>query len=231
MSSPTNSAAPICQELPIKQQITNDLKNEYKNILEKHLDGRIITENKINSWMNNILIDAKNYFTLKYPDYDLFLYVFVCPRNVYFYSNSNSISVPNTDLDDITRFITNDLYSSLRFFFYKRLELTYELEESENEIIQKGYEILKKYLKGRKFGNECDNYGENINNDLSTFIFSKNISNHNLRCYCLNEIFECSIKNKYFFKYLSHGKQIHSKIFQAYDNDSLECYQHIFFFK
>jgi hypothetical protein len=63
MSSSTNSAAPINQELPIIQQITNDLKKEYKNILEKHLDGRIITENKINSWMNNILIEAKNYFT------------------------------------------------------------------------------------------------------------------------------------------------------------------------
>ena len=134
MFSSTNSAAPICQELPIKQQITNDLKKKYKNILEKHLEGRIITENNINSWMNNILIDAKNYFTSKYPDYDLFLYVFVCPRNVYFYSNSISISSSKTDLDDSTTFITNDLYSLINYFFYKRLELTYELEESENEI-------------------------------------------------------------------------------------------------
>ena len=231
MSSSTNSAAPICQELPIKQQITNDLKKEYKNILEKHLDGRIVTENKINSWMNNILIDAKNYFTSKYPDYDLFLYVFVCPRNVYFYSNSTSISLPNTDWSDSTTFKTNDLFSVIYFFFYKRLELTYELEESENEIIKKGYEILKKYLKDRKYGNECDNYGKNITEDLCNYIFSKNISNHNLRCYCLNEIFKCPIQNNYFFKYLSHGKQIHFKIFQAYDNDSLECCQHIFFFK
>ena len=231
MSSLTNSAAPIFQDIPINQQITNDLKKEYKNILEKHLDGRIITENKINSWMNNILIDAKNYFTSKYPDYDLFLYIFVCPRNVYFYSKGYSISLTGIDWCDNTTFITNDLFSSLYFFFYKRLELTYELEESENEIIQKGYEIFKKYLKGRKFGNECDNYGKNINKDLCDYILSKNISNHNLRCYFLNEIFECPIQNKYFFKYLSHGKQIHFKIFQAYDNDSLECCQRIFFFK
>ena len=231
MSSSTNSAAPICQELPINQQITNDLKKEYKNILEKHLDGRIVTENKINSWMNNILIDAKNYFTSKYPDYDLFLYVFVCPRNIYFYPKGYSISLIGIDWSDFTEFITNDLYSSLRFLFYKRLELTYELEESENEIIQKGYEILKKYLKGRKFGNECDNYGKNINKDLCDYILSKNVGGHNLRCYFLNEIFQCPIQNKYFFRYLSYGKQIHFKIFQAYDNDSLECCQHIFFFK
>jgi hypothetical protein len=111
--------------------------------------------------------------------------------------------LPNTDWSDSTTFKTNDLFSVIYFFFYKRLELTYELEESENEIIQKGYEILKKYLKGRKYGNECDNYGKNINKDLSTFILSKNISNHILRCYFLNEIFECPIKNKYFFKYLN----------------------------
>lgn len=123
MSSATNSAAPLCQELPINQQITNDLMKEYKNILEKHLDGRIITENKINSWMNNILIDAKNYFTSKYPDYDLFLYIFVCPRNVYFWSHNYSISLPNKDWCDFTTFKTNDLYSIIYFFFYKRLEL------------------------------------------------------------------------------------------------------------
>jgi hypothetical protein len=87
MSSLIYSAAPICQNLPINKQITNDLKKEYKNILEKHLDGRIIKEDKINSWMNNILIEAKSYFTSKYPDYDLFLYIIVCPKNIFFGPN------------------------------------------------------------------------------------------------------------------------------------------------
>ena len=71
--------------------MTNDLKEEYKNILEKHLDGRTIKEDKITSWMNNILEDAKEYFVKKYQDYDLFLYVYVCPRTVYFYSYTSSI--------------------------------------------------------------------------------------------------------------------------------------------
>jgi len=228
MSFPINSAAPIFQELPINQQITNELKNEYKNILEKHLDGRIVTENKINSWMNNILIDAKNYFTSKYPDYDLFLYVFVCPRNVYFYSNSNSLSLPNTDLSDFTEFITNDLYSSLNFFFYKHYDLNYELENCENEIIQNCNSILKKYLHSRKYGNEFNNYTKNINIESSNYILSKN---KQLRCYFFNIIFQCPINHGYSFKYLSHGKQIYSKIIQIYENDSLECHQHIFFFK
>ena len=85
MSSSIYSAAPICQNLPINKQITNDLKKEYKNILEKHLDGRIIKEDKINTWMNNILIEAKSYFTSKYPDYDLFLYIIVCQKKYLFF--------------------------------------------------------------------------------------------------------------------------------------------------
>ena len=80
MPSSIYSAAPICQNLPINKQITNDLKKEYKNILEKHLDGRIIREDKINTWMNNILIEAKTYFTSKYPDYDLFLYITISQK-------------------------------------------------------------------------------------------------------------------------------------------------------
>ena len=57
MTTPTPSI-----ELPKEKQITNDLKEEYKTILEKHLDGRTLKEDKINSWMNNILSDAKEYF-------------------------------------------------------------------------------------------------------------------------------------------------------------------------
>ena len=117
MSSLIYSAAPICQNLPINKQITNDLKKEYKNILEKHLDGRIIKEDKINTWMNNILIEAKSYFTSKYPDYDLFLNIAVCPKNIYFWSKSYSISLPNIDWCDNAEFTTNDLVVLYIFSF------------------------------------------------------------------------------------------------------------------
>ena len=93
-----SEAAPI--NIPINKQIGNDLKNEYKAILEKHLSERVIKEDKINSWMDNILSDAKEYFIKKYSDYDLFLFCFACPRNVYLYSNSYSLSVVNIDWCD-----------------------------------------------------------------------------------------------------------------------------------
>ena len=65
--------------------MTNDLKKAYKEILEKYMDDRDFNENKILNWVNNILIDAKDYFIKKYPNYDLFLYCYACPKNVFFF--------------------------------------------------------------------------------------------------------------------------------------------------
>jgi hypothetical protein len=55
------ASAPIpeSQEFPINKKITKDLEMKYKEILAKHLDERKIKEEKVYSWMNNVLIDAK----------------------------------------------------------------------------------------------------------------------------------------------------------------------------
>ena len=54
-----SAAPPTVSEIPINKQITNDLQTAFKVILEKYLDGRTIKEDKIDSWMNDILTDAK----------------------------------------------------------------------------------------------------------------------------------------------------------------------------
>ena len=46
----------------IKEEIRNDLKKKYKEILIKHLDDRPFKEDKVKLWMNDILMDAKEYF-------------------------------------------------------------------------------------------------------------------------------------------------------------------------
>ena len=92
-----DSAIPI-SNISIKEQMKSDLLEYYKKILIKHLDDRVIKEDKIKSWMNNILIEAQEYFINKYPNYDLFLNIYVCPLNVYFRANCSSISIIKTDL-------------------------------------------------------------------------------------------------------------------------------------
>ena len=221
-----SEAAPF--GLPINKQINEDLKKEYKIILEKHLKGRVLKEDKINSWMDNILIEAKEYFIKKYPDYDLFLFVYTCPKNICFYGYNYSISVIDIDWCDSVNLSTDDLFSNLYFFFYKKHNLDYQIENYENEIIQKGGDILKKYLQDRNYGEECPKYNEYINNEYCDFILDKD---NNVRCYFLSHIYQNPIKGKYYFKYLSHGKSIYSKYVQTYENDSLACCHYLFFFK
>ena len=214
--------------IPINKQINNDLEGEYKKLLEKHLFGRIIKDDKINSWMDNILADAKEYFIKKYPNYDLFLFVFICPRNLYFRSHNYSISVKDKDWSNIVSLQTDDLYGCIYFFYYQKYNFDYQIESYENEIIQKGGELLKKYLEDRKYSEELGNYLKYINEEYSDFILSKN---KNLRCFFLSHIYQNPIPGKYYFKYLSHGKNIYSKFVQTYENDSFNCCHYLFFFK
>ena len=222
------SAAPVDSELPIYKQITNDLSKAYKDILIKYLDERILKEDKVYIWINNILNDAKNYFVQKYPDYDLFIFINVCPINIYFYSGSYSISSPNIDWCNYVCLKTDHLYCSLFFFFYKHYDLNYNIDEHEALIIQEGNEILKNILKDKKFGNDCKKYNKKINSEHPNYVVQ---IEDKLRCLFINEIYQNPIQGKYYFKYLSHGKDIYSKIFQTYDNDSLTCNHYLFFFK
>ena len=212
-----------------KGQINTDLSKAYKEILIKHLDDRTFKEEKINSWMNNILIEAKEYFLKKYPNYNIFLYNYIYPTNVYFRSSGTSISLPSSDWVNSVDFKTNNLYSILYFFFYKNTNLLYNIEEYENEIIQKGNNLLQKNLKGKIYINDkLSNYNESINNEHIAFILNKE---NNMRCFCLNIIYKNPIQCKYFYKYISLGKEIYSKILQTYENDSLLCCHIVFFFK
>ena len=213
----------------IKSKINEDLLKAYKDILIKHLDERTLKEDKVNSWMDNILEEAKEYFIKKYPNYDLFLYIYICPNNVFFRSYNSSISLIDSDWSYSVDLKTDYLYSILYFFYYKHFNLNYTLENCENEIIQKGNELLAKYLEGRKYNYDKINiYSQSIINEHMDFILKKE---KGLRAYFLNEIYENPIQNKFYFKYLSYGKEYYSKIFQTYVNDSLTSFHYVFFFK
>jgi hypothetical protein len=225
MSTP----APANSTTSIKEEISNDLKKKYKEILIKHLDDRPFKEDKVKLWMNDILMDAKEYFIKKYPNYDLFLYNYIGPENLYFRSKCISIGLVDSDWSDSVNFQTDTLYSILYYLCYKKTNLSYSIEENEAEIIQKGNEILGKFLDERKYNyDKALNYNTNINDEHINFILTKE---KNCRCFCINEIYQKPIQNKYFFKYISHGKSICSKIFQTYVNDSLISCHNLFFFK
>ena len=137
----------------------------------------------------------------------------------------------DSDCCDITEFKSDTLYSILYFLCYKKTNLSYSIEENEAEIIQKGNEILGKFLDERKYDyDKVQNYNKNINDEHIDFILKK-AKEKNCRCFFVSEIYQKPIQNKYFFKYISHGKSICSKIFQTYVNDSLISCHTLFFFK
>ena len=215
-----------------KDIILEDLKKAYKDILSKYLDEREYKENKIKSWIDNILSDAKDYFIKKYPNYDIFLHVFVKTRNINYRSNHNVIYSKKTDDYDSTSFITDHLYSIIYFFFFQKKDLTFTVKDYESEIMQKGNDIMIKYLEDRKYDEDkIKEYNININKEHIDFILEKKENKKFFRCYCLNEIFKVPIKGKYVYKSLCYGKNIYSKICQSYANDSLICFHHLFFFK
>ena len=81
----------------------------------------------------------------------------------------------------------------------------------------------------RKYNyNKLPNYNNSINEEDIEFILKKENS---LNFFCLTEIYQNPIQNKYYFKYLSYGKEIYMKIFQTYVNDSLTSCHNVFFFK
>lgn len=49
----------------LKDKIFDDLGENFKQILNKHLDDRIYNENKSKTWIDNILFDIKDYFLKK----------------------------------------------------------------------------------------------------------------------------------------------------------------------
>ena len=158
----------------IKDKMEDDLKKVYKELLKKYLEDKLLEKDSVNSSIDNILIEAKEYFIKKYPDYDLFLYIFIYPRKTDFRVNSRCISLVNSDSSKYIDFQNKHLHSVFFFFFYKHTNLNYNLDEFENEIIQKGNEILKKYLDIKNYDrNFLEHYNTIVNSENITFILTK----------------------------------------------------------
>ena len=220
---------PMTKKKSQKDKMIDDLKINCQQILIKHLDDRTYNENKIKNWIDNILSDAKDFSIKKYPDYDIFLHCFISQINVYFNANAASISIYKTDGLGVAIFKSDNIFCELRFFIFKHYTLDYSINSFESEIIIKGNELMIKYLEDRKYNQEKnDSYIQNINKEHVDYIVS--IKNK-LRLFEVSYIFQTPIKGKYYFNYISHGKDIYKTMFQSYQNDSLLMTHNTFFFK
>ena len=124
--------------------------------------------------------------------------------------------------------LSKNIQTMIYFFSFLYAQKMCIFMETVILLIQKGSDISKKYLQDRNYGKECSNYSKYINQEYCDFILTKC---DKLRCYFLNHIYQNPIQGKYYFKYLSHGKNIYAKFVQTYENDSLNCCLYLFFFK
>ena len=230
MAAPTpKESSYSINNLSEKEIIKSDLIGKYKEILQIHLEDRTFKEEKVKSWLNNILLDAKDYFVKKYKNYDIFLFAQIAPRNLYYRSNADAILIDDSDAHNFVDYYNEFFYCILRYIFYRHYDFDYSIEKYEDEIIQKTNEILKKYLEDRKFNKENNEKNNiNINSEIVNYILEKE---KNLRIFTINKIYKKPLLGKFCFKYLSYGKNIYSKIIQTYDNEDLECIHFLFFFK
>ena len=137
--------------------------------------------------------------------------------------------VDKTDEESFAEYAADTFYCILRFFFFKHFDLNYNIEQSEDEVVRKGDEIIRKFLEGREYTPENANkYNRDITYEYANFI-AKKIKNP--RMLTINKIYKKPIDGKYFYKYLCHGKNIYSKIIQTYESEYLQCVLFAFFFK
>lgn len=65
--------------------------------------------------------DSRNYFINRYPDYDLFLFCQMKPKNVNYLSDASGIIMNGTDSHYLVDFENNSFYCILRFFILQTL--------------------------------------------------------------------------------------------------------------
>ena len=154
-----------------KDDIFKDLSEKGKEILSKHLDGRIYKESKIYEWINLILNDSENYFKNKYPLYNIFVYCAIFSNNTSFYSNYTSICVSSSESATISIFKSDQLYSCLYFFYFKNFNSDPCLS-LEPKILFSGNKLLCDIFDERKYNEKTSNYCKRLNDEHITNILN-----------------------------------------------------------
>ena len=119
----------------MKTEILQNLQKGFKKIVENHLDGRVYNEDKIKKWVNNILSECKEYFSIKYPSYDLFLFCIVNEKGVYYRQNVLYASIITSDGGDFVDLETEFLYVGAQDNTQAALKLEEVQEYIDNGIV------------------------------------------------------------------------------------------------
>lgn len=203
---------------------TNDIKSICKEILEKHLDGRKFTKDKVKKWGELILNDAEDALKKKYPQYAYGIFFYMSEKTSY-NSNANAIDFIQTDIMLVQIYNSDDFFSELRIFANKKYSKRNDFLNniSSDEIININ-KAIQDNLEGRNYIIEkCSKYIQNIVDDINKVLLPRK----NRPCsYHVGFINALPTKGQYFtYKFVNVE---YMPLFFTYSNDSLSCNVYLF---
>lgn len=207
-----------------KEIMTEDLEKKGEEILNKHLDGRTFIESKVDGWIKMIIDDFEKYFKEKYPSYYYFLFCNVSSKKTYFDANQQGLYRKNERLSR-AGFSTNDIYSTLRFFYFKdfKSNVDYSLK---SKIIFYGNKLLYDIFDERNNEENMSDYCDRMNKEHMSNIheFDKQ-SIYLFITFAINK----PLKN-FAFIYKTNWKNKLNEIIQTFQTSKREIFHFVFMF-
>ena len=209
----------------VRDIIKEDLKKKGQELLYKHLDGRNYKEDKVDLWIKIILDEYEKYLKEKYSSYYFFIFCFVCSINTLFCEESRSISVLSKETSYSSPFKTDDIFSSLDFFFFKTFDSKSNFS-LEPKIISFGNKLLHEIFDERKYDDKMIDYCRRFNTDFSNYFLKFDKRRKLLN---LTFAFKKPLKN-FSYNYRVICPYHLSKIIQTFFTNEAEIYHYCFIF-
>ena len=213
----------IKEEKSLKDKIKDDLTKKGKEILKTHLDGRSYNEPKVNDWIQRILEEFEQYFYQKYSSYNLFSFCFVCSKKTYFYNKDRSILINDKEDSNNVAFSTDDLYSSLKFFFFKNFTSN-PCPLLEPRVISYGNKLLYEIFDERKFGEFLSDCCGKLNNEINEYLLEIDKSR---KCLNITYAFKKPLKD-FSYNFKMKASYDMARIIQTFMTSETEIWHFLF---
>lgn len=214
----------IRDENNLEESMKLDLNQKGIEILRTHLNGRKYIEPKVYEWIQKILEDFENYFYQKYSStHDLFSFCLVCSKSTFFLEYQNSCCEVDMEGDVSLVFQTEDLFSQLKFFYYKKFT-SIPCPFLEPKITCFGNKLLYENFDEKKFGTNLNECCLSFSNDMIDNILTMTKTKR-----CLNIImpFQKPVKN-FSYNYKIKKSYDLSKIIQTFVTTEIEVWNFLF---
>ncbi len=164
-------AAPISE----KDIMTNNIKKECQIILEKYLENREYSKEKVENWKNYTLKELNDFLEKNYINFGFVFSIMIMKRGN---ARTDSRTLYRNKTDNVfhVSIESKTMYSEIRIFFFKLYNYNKSLVDSINEeIALEMNNILSKNLEGKRYSYEiAKDSTSNITEELNNYLVKQN---------------------------------------------------------